>query len=95
MGCKLEIGKSGAATFKTFTPGGDMQRKTSIMVLSVAMALVGLTGFAFDTVIAPRPLQAQSCGKHNGKLCAKDCGKECSNGSCCGWLYYYYDISPT
>jgi hypothetical protein len=69
-----------------------MRRKTSVVMLSVAMALVGLTSFALDTVIAPRPLQAQGCGAYDGKLCAADCGKECSDGSCCGWLFHYYGV---
>lgn len=58
-------------------------------VLTVVIAVAGLAGAAPDAA-APRPLYAQQCGAYDGKLCAQDCGKECSNGSCCGWSFYYY-----
>ena len=67
-----------------------MQRRMSLIMLAVAMSLVGLAGLALDTVVAPRSLQAQGCGANAGPLCAADCMRECSNGSCCAWLLYYY-----
>ena len=68
-----------------------MQRKLSTTVLAAAIALVGLTGFVVDGMIAPTPLRAQGCGPYRGQLCAQQCGYECSNGSCCAWSFYYYD----
>lgn len=66
-----------------------MQAKIRPAMLAAVIAIAGLAGFALDAA-APRPLYAQMCGNKAGKLCAADCGKECSNGSCCGWSYYYY-----
>jgi hypothetical protein len=60
-----------------------------LVVLAAVIAIAGLIGVALD-IAAPRPLYAQACGRYDGKLCAQDCGKECSNGSCCGWSFYYY-----
>ena len=70
-----------------------MQRNLSVTVLAAAIALVGLTGFGADGLISPRPLQAQACGVYTGPLCAARCGYECSNGSCCGWEFYYYQAA--
>ena len=67
-----------------------MRRK--LAVISGLMALVALTGFGTDSVLAPAPLQAQTCGAHAGPLCAADCKRECSSGGCCGWLYYYFPV---
>lgn len=68
-----------------------MQRRINVTMLVFAMALVGLGGFAFQTPVSPRPLQAQaSCGAYSGKPCADVCNAECSNGSCCNWSHYYW-----
>jgi hypothetical protein len=68
-----------------------MERTRSMLVLAATMAVVALTGFAFDSGITPEPLQAQSgCGAFRGMMCQSDCTRECSNGSCCSWSYYYY-----
>lgn len=67
-----------------------MQRKFSLAMLAIAVGLTGLTGFVLDTVVAPRSLNAQACGSFSGQLCWEDCKRECSNGSCCSWQYYYY-----
>ena len=67
-----------------------MKRTRNLLVLVFTMAVVFLSGFALDSGLEPRPLQAQSgCGRFNGKLCASNCTRECSNGSCCAWDYYY------
>jgi hypothetical protein len=67
-----------------------MPPRINLVLLAVALALVGLTGFALDTVIAPKPLQAQACGGYAGPYCGYNCLRECSNGSCCSILHYYY-----
>lgn len=61
----------------------------SLAALTAVIAIAGVAGVATD-VAAPRPLYAQACGDYDGNLCAQDCMKECSNGSCCGWMFYYY-----
>ena len=66
-----------------------MQAKIRPAMLAAVIAIAGLVGFGLDAA-TPSPLYAQMCGNKGGKLCAADCGKECSNGSCCGWSYYYY-----
>lgn len=73
------------------TPAPEIPVRTNLRlaVLAAVIAIGGVAGVAVD-VAAPRPLYAQTCGAYDGKLCAADCGKECSNGSCCGWSYYYY-----
>lgn len=67
-----------------------MRRKLGIAVLAALMSLVGLTGFGSETGLTPAPLQAQGCGAFNGKPCGDECTRECTNGSCCAWRYYYY-----
>ena len=67
-----------------------MQRKPGLMMLSAALALIVLSGFALDTAIAPQPLQAQACGNLGGPKCADDCVRECANGGCCSWQVHYY-----
>jgi hypothetical protein len=68
-----------------------MTRKLSTAFLGLVVASVALGGLTVATPLAPRPLQAQtSCGAYSGNKCADVCNKECSNGSCCSWSYYYY-----
>jgi hypothetical protein len=71
-----------------------VQTNLRFVLLTAVIAIAGLAGIAPD-VAAPRPLYAQQCGAYDGKLCAQDCGKECSNGSCCGWSFYYYKNGAT
>jgi hypothetical protein len=65
-------------------------RRRLVVVIGVLTALVTLLGYGSGSVLAPAQLQAQTCGAHTGPLCAADCGRECSTGGCCGWLFYYY-----
>jgi hypothetical protein len=68
-----------------------MQRRINVPMLAFAIALVGLTGFAFQTPLSPHTLQAQaSCGAFDGKLCSDVCNSQCTNGSCCNWSHYYW-----
>ena len=62
----------------------------STVMLLVAMGIVAFAGFTFDAATRPDPLQAQGCGMFDGNLCSSQCNRECSNGSCCEWSYYYY-----
>ena len=66
-----------------------MKANIRLALVAAVIVIAGLAGLV-PAVIAPRPLYAQACGKYDGPLCAADCGKECSNGSCCGWSFYYY-----
>lgn len=74
-----------------------MQRRINTTMLAFALAVVGLAGFAFQTPMSPRPLDAQvTCGANDGKPCSDVCNAQCSNGSCCNWSYYYWSKkSPT
>ena len=66
-----------------------MERGRSLLVLACALVVAGLATFATD--LGPRPLDAQAaCGAYNGKACADDCTRECTDGSCCRWVHYYY-----
>lgn len=78
-----------AAPTLILSPGDPVKANIRPAMLAAVIAIAGLAGFALDAA-APRPLYAQMCGNKAGKLCLADCGKECSNGSCCGWSYYYY-----
>lgn len=66
-----------------------MHANLRLAVMAAVIAVSGLAAFVLDAA-SPRPLYAQACGDNDGNLCAQDCMKECSNGSCCGWMFYYY-----
>ena len=66
-----------------------MQAKIRPAVLAAVIAIAGLVGLTLEAA-TPRPLYAQTCADNDGNLCAQDCMRECSNGSCCAWLFYYY-----
>jgi hypothetical protein len=69
-----------------------MTRKLSTAFLGLVVASVALGGLTVATPLAPRPLQAQSaCGRFSGLSCETTCNRECTNGSCCSWSYYYYE----
>jgi hypothetical protein len=70
-----------------------MRPRLGLVVLGALMMLTGLSAFGTGTVLAPTKLRAQGCGAFNGKKCASDCTRECSDGSCCGWSYYYYSTN--
>jgi hypothetical protein len=71
-----------------------MKPKLHTVVLGVAIALVGLTGFTSRPRVAP-DLQAEGCGTNDGKLCQQICAWQ-GCGGCCDWLFYYYSKpSPT
>lgn len=67
-----------------------MRGKRGSVVLAALITLVSLTALGTGTVLRPAPLQAQTCGSFDGKLCKEECNRECTNGSCCSWSYYYY-----
>lgn len=68
-----------------------MHRRINVTMLAAAVALVGLAGFASQTPVSPRTLEAQvSCGANDGKPCSDVCNAECSDGSCCNWSHYYW-----
>lgn len=69
-----------------------MKPRMSTVVLAVAIALVGLTGFTSQRNPAPE-LAAQECGAGDGKLCRQLCVLQCG-GACCDWRYYYYTTEP-
>lgn len=72
--------------------GGRSETNIRLAIAAAVILVAGVAGLA-PASIAPRPLYAQTCGAYDGKLCAADCGKECSDGSCCGWSYYYYKMA--
>lgn len=59
-------------------------------LLVFAVVAGTFVGFTVDASVEPRPLQAQAaCGRFDGKLCTQNCTRECTDGSCCRWDYYY------
>jgi len=57
---------------------------------ALALPLLSLSGFT----AAPRPellaLAPMVCHQNNcGTQCSSTCTKECTNGSCCAWVYEY------
>jgi hypothetical protein len=71
-----------------------MKGVRSTLMLMLAMGVVALAGFTLDAATRPEPLRAQSCGRFDGNLCQSNCTRECSDGSCCSWSYYYYEKVP-
>lgn len=68
-----------------------MKRNISVALLGLVITVFAAIGFAFQSPLAPRPLQAQAnCGAFNGNSCLDTCTRECTNGSCCAWAHYYY-----
>jgi hypothetical protein len=69
-----------------------MSTLRSTLFLAGTVIIVLLTGFTFEAATRPDPLEAQSaCGRFSGLKCQDECTRECSDGSCCSWSYYYYD----
>ncbi len=59
-----------------------------LLTRSLTAAAIAVAGISFA---APRQAATQvPCGAFSGSLCVSDCTKECSDGSCCQWRYYYY-----
>lgn len=56
------------------------------------------TGVAIFTISLAFPNQARSqlaCGPYAGQPCHSNCERECSDGSCCEWLFRYYQQQQT
>jgi hypothetical protein len=60
----------------------------ALVPTSLAGALLALIGLVVAT---PRPAAPQivCCIGCSGNKCYDECTKECSDGSCCKWEYYY------
>lgn len=68
-----------------------MKPRISTAFLALVVAGAAMAGFTSSTPLSPRPLQAQGiCGMFDGLPCNTKCNRECTNGSCCDWSYYYY-----
>lgn len=61
-----------------------------LIALSLTCASVSVGVIA---TVGPKQASAEtaSCGAHSGTLCWKHCDRECSNGSCCEWTFYYFN----
>lgn len=65
------------------------QRLVVQSTASAALAVLLITVATPKTAVA----ETGACGDYTHNLCRQTCNKECSNGSCCDWSYYYYSTS--
>lgn len=61
-----------------------------LIPVSVGCAFIMAGGVATLAPNSAAAAETQECGEHNGKLCHKDCLRECSNGTCCELDFQYY-----
>lgn len=73
-----------------------MRRLDSLTWRRLVFSSLGIAVFAVASIsiMAPQPAVSQTvcCLGCSGNLCVQDCKRECSNGSCCSWEFYYKKI---
>lgn len=70
----------------------DSIRWGKLVPWSIGVALIASAGIG---ATVPRPLVSQTtcCIGCSGNLCKSTCVRECTDGSCCEWDFYYKKTS--
>jgi hypothetical protein len=66
----------------------DTLRWRSLIPASITGAVLAIVGILLvpPQVAAPQTVCCVGC---SGNSCGSECTKECSDGSCCKWVYYH------